>query len=87
MDNNAFVELYGEHGLKSFIQWKGTYVCVDLICPKCEAQYHFDGEFLYSWLCTNCGQHYVMPCFVEPIPVSKDVAEDVGSVKEMRDEE
>ena len=40
-------------GPHSFIQWKGTDVCVDLYC-KCGAHSHFDGLFLYHWQCPHC---------------------------------
>jgi hypothetical protein len=47
---------YGEPG-STFIQWKGTDVCMDLICP-CGASHHFDMGFLYAYRCPACGKTY-----------------------------
>ena len=32
----------------TFIQWKGTDLCMDFYCPECGDHSHFDGEFAYS---------------------------------------
>lgn len=39
------------------IQWKGTDVCIDLLCV-CGANDHFDGEFFYFFKCRKCGRKY-----------------------------
>ena len=44
-----------------FIQWKGTNVCLDFHCYKCNTFAHFDGDFAYYLVCPKCGQHYEMP--------------------------
>lgn len=41
---------------KTFIQWKGTDVCIDFYCD-CGRHTHFDGYFAYSVRCP-CGQIY-----------------------------
>lgn len=39
------------------IQWKGTDVCMDVIC-KCGAMYHIDGEFCHFVKCPRCGKTF-----------------------------
>lgn len=41
-----------------YVQWKGTNVCADFWCPKCEATGHADAEFMYEIQCPDCGQLY-----------------------------
>lgn len=38
----------------TFIQWKGTDVCIDLYCPKCGRHNHFDGFFAHYVRCAGC---------------------------------
>ena len=45
--------------MKNFIHWKGTDVCIDLYCD-CGEHQHFDGDYLYSWVCGNCGTVWEM---------------------------
>lgn len=40
-----------------WIQWKGTDVCIDLHCV-CGSHGHFDGDFMYSVQCMDCGRKY-----------------------------
>lgn len=40
----------------TFIQWKGTDLCVDFWCPKCAEHSHYDGMFAYHIKCGGCGQ-------------------------------
>ena len=51
----------------TFIQWKGTDVCIDLYCT-CGEQCHFDGFFLYAWQCPYCKRCWEMSCVVEMRP-------------------
>ena len=41
----------------TFIQWKGTDVCVDIYCT-CGEQCHFDGMFMYYVRCPHCQAAY-----------------------------
>ena len=56
-------DILGEDGASmqdqphGWIQWKGTDVCIDLYCA-CGAHLHFDGTFLYHWICPHCQRHY-----------------------------
>lgn len=61
------------HGAHAFIQWKGTDACVDLYC-ECGASGHYDGDFLYFWVCPRCGATYEVGCFVG---LNKVSAEDL----------
>jgi len=42
-----------------FIQWKGTDVCIDFLCP-CGGEGHFDGDFAYFIRCPSCRAVYRM---------------------------
>ena len=50
-------------------------MCVDLVCPKCGAQYHVDGDFLYGWTCTPCGTHWRMGTEVSLTEVGAEEAD------------
>lgn len=41
----------------TFIQWKGTDVCMDVYC-KCGESFHIDGYFAYSVECPYCNRMY-----------------------------
>jgi hypothetical protein len=44
-----------------FVQWKGTKVCADFTC-KCGHYAHIcDEGFLYSIVCGECNQAYLVP--------------------------
>lgn len=81
-DEDIFQEIYGpsrnEDDTRSFIQWKGTNACVDLVCPRCNHRAHFDGYFLYAWKCSNCSAYYAMPIYLTPIPIAVEQAEYLG---------
>jgi len=47
-----------------FIQWKGTDVCLDFHCYRCNTFAHFDGDFAYVLKCPVCETHYEMPSVV-----------------------
>lgn len=39
---------------QTFIQWKGTHVCMDIHCPVCGMHGHIDAEFAYAYQCCGC---------------------------------
>lgn len=41
----------------TFIQWKGTDVCLDFYC-ECGAHGHLDSDFAYYVECPKCGARY-----------------------------
>jgi uncharacterized protein (DUF983 family) len=45
----------------TFVQWKGTDICMDFRCPKCGCQSHFDGFFAYHIECPECEARFEMP--------------------------
>lgn len=49
----------------TFIQWKGTDVCLDFTC-ECGWGGHFDGYFAYVIKCAGCGRLWEMPCYLAP---------------------
>ncbi len=49
----------------TFIQWKGTDLCMDFYCPKCGEHSHFDGMFAYHIECSGCRARWKMPEHVE----------------------
>lgn len=44
----------------TFIQWKGTNVCMDIYCPNptCKAHGHVDADFVYTLKCRHCNTVY-----------------------------
>lgn len=72
----------GSNKPSCFIQWKGTNVCIDLHCT-CGKHFHFDGDFLYSWECYNCGKCWEMGTQVE----MKACEPRVGTKKMTREDE
>ena len=46
--------------LNTFIQWKGTDVCMDFHCD-CGHHNHIDGYFCYFVKCKGCGQVWKTP--------------------------
>ena len=55
----------------TFIQWKGTDVCMDFHC-KCGEHMHFDCDFLYHVKCCNCGEVYKIGSRVSATPVTPE---------------
>lgn len=45
---------------QTYIQWKGTDVCMDFYCPKCGEHSHFDGGFAYNIRCPSCMTYFEM---------------------------
>lgn len=71
----------------AFIQWKGTDVCLDFHCYKCDHFGHFDGDFAYFLRCGRCGQVYSMPSTVALKAVSEEFAEKTnGCIQDVADD-
>lgn len=51
----------------TFIQWKGTDLCMDFCCPACGHDDHIDGFFVYEIKCANCGAIWEMPTDLGPL--------------------
>lgn len=52
-----------------FIQYKGTYLCMDLNCI-CGELSHIDGDFISAVQCPFCDKVYLLPIFIKLIPLS-----------------
>ncbi|MDP9417763.1 MAG: hypothetical protein M3P48_08040 [Actinomycetota bacterium] len=48
---------------RSFVQWKGTDVCMDFHCV-CGWHAHIDDYFVYAVKCGGCGKEWEMPAYV-----------------------
>jgi len=61
-----------DHKGDSFIQWKGTDVCIDLYCPDCGEHYHHDGDFMYYLQCPYCNNIYAVGHNIKLIKLNKE---------------
>lgn len=52
----------------TFVQWKGTDLCMDFYCPECHEHSHFDGFFAYAIQCPFCETFFQMP---DDLPLKK----------------
>ena len=55
----------------TFIQWKGTDVCMDVYCI-CGDRFHIDAEFAYAVQCPHCKRRYEMGTRVEMREMAPD---------------
>lgn len=55
----------------TFIQWKGTNLCMDLRCT-CGTHSHYDGYYMYYIRCADCGQVYMLGSRITCVPVTHD---------------
>lgn len=62
-----------------WIQWKGTDVCMDVLCA-CGAHMHVDGEFAYYLRCPHCQRVYGVGAYVRLVELTKPehIAEATG---------
>lgn len=60
-------EQYKDHP-HGWIGWKGTTVCMDIIC-KCGEMSHVDAEFMYHVKCPSCGTVYFCNGHIELIEI------------------
>jgi hypothetical protein len=58
-----------------YLQWKGTDVCLDFHCYRCNTFGHVDGFFASFLQCPTCGQGYAMPSVVTLKPVTLTTAQ------------
>lgn len=64
-------------GANTFVQWKGTAVCMDFRC-KCSHHMHFDCEFLYFVRCSACKTDFILGSQVKVIEVPPEFAKEVA---------
>ena len=60
----------------TFIQWKGTDLCMDFRCPECGEHSHYDGMYAYHIRCGNCRVFFRMPTDVAVVKVTEQEARD-----------
>ena len=73
-------------GPHAWIQWKGTFVCMDVHC-SCGKLSHIDAEFAYYVKCA-CGKIWAMCANVRMLEVMESDVDGVAcGVKEDRSEE
>lgn len=53
------------------IQWKGTDVCMDVLCV-CGNGGHVDGDFVYYLHCPKCGRYLAVDPVVQLVEVPED---------------
>lgn len=56
----------------AWIQWKGTYVCMDVYC-NCGKHFHIDDEFAYYVQCPYCKDTFSCNPHIELIKVTHKV--------------
>jgi len=71
--HNSYRDIYGPersdaHG---WIQWKGTDVCIDLLCP-CGRLSHVDVLGFYAFECPGCHTKYAVGQTVPLIPLTEE---------------
>jgi len=68
-------QVYGRDNPKGkasgWIQWKGTDVCIDLVC-ECGERNHFDGDFFYFYQCQKCLRIYAVGQNIKLIKLSAE---------------
>jgi ribosomal protein L37AE/L43A len=63
INNDSISGVYGKGDV--FIQYKGTDICADVVCPKCGENEHIDGDFAYGWECPNCKTKYALSSHIK----------------------
>ena len=70
----------------TFVQWKGTHLCMDFTCPKCGTDTHFCGMFAYAIRCGGCGQDYKMPQDIGPLLTPLDPGHGLQALEGQSDD-
>jgi hypothetical protein len=58
-----------------WVQWKGTDLCMDFLCPSCGSRSHIDGYFAYIIECGHCSQLFGLNPYIEVVPLTAKEAE------------
>lgn len=59
-----------------WIQWKGTNVCIDLLCT-CGYHGHCDADFFYYYKCPQCNKKYAVGQVVKLIELNEEQSKEV----------
>ena len=71
-----------DHRERTFIQWKGTDVCLDVHCPRCGFHSHYDGYFAYYVRCAGCGAVWELGTSVTLREWPPDVAPPIAPLED-----
>lgn len=82
MISDPDIDQYPGTDATTYIQWKGTNVCIDMTC-RCGAVGHFDGGFAYFMRCPACGTVYRMGTAVKASALDPDTDVRGVSVQEL----
>lgn len=63
----------GPHG---WIQWKGSTVCMDLMC-ECGASGHVDADFAYFYRCAVCGRVSMISGYVNLVLLTDEEQSEI----------
>lgn len=58
MSESGAFEPFPGTAAETFIQWKGTNVCMDVYCRACGCHFHIDADFAYFVRCPRCRKVY-----------------------------
>ncbi len=80
--------LYGDKAGRpsTFIQWKGTDVCMDCYC-LCGKQFHIDAAFAYNVVCPYCKRQFVVGTCVSLIEYDPATHSGCDAVKSIDEQE
>lgn len=78
MSENPLFKPHPDTDAETFIQWKGTDVCMDFHC-RCGQSSHLDDDFAYSVRCPHCGRTFDLGTQVRAI----ETTEPQGEPKDM----
>lgn len=53
------------------IQWKGTDVCIDVLCV-CGDSSHIDADFFYNFECSSCHRKYAVDSHVALVELTPE---------------
>lgn len=62
---------------RTFIQWKGTDVCIDVHCT-CGHSSHWDRDFLYALKCPECARIWHLGTQIQMVELSAEEAAVFG---------
>ena len=70
--NSAESDIAPKEGTaEAAIQWKGTDVCMDILC-SCGHREHIDEEFVYRLQCSECGKVFAVQSRIHLIEIPEE---------------
>jgi hypothetical protein len=74
MANHVLGRWWISRGLSTFVQHKGTELCMDVYCPACGDQSHVDSDFVYYLECPHCETVFEVGVRLSLKPVQREDA-------------